>query len=105
MPLIPSSPRFRYVRIFYGKTPNVSSTNYLETTYTGAELGGSGKATFSIDFTLLKLLYGLESGSNLYFVAYGSSASEVSYYSPDSRRYVYPALNPTPSNVVSVVLP
>lgn len=103
MPL--NSTRFRYVRIFYAKNSNVSSTNYLESFYATAEQGGSGKATTIIPISILKEVIGLESGTTLYFVAHGSSASELPYYSPSTRSNVYPALNPTPTSVVSVVLP
>lgn len=48
---------------------------------------------------------GFASGSTVYLAAVGSTAALVAYSDPATGRLVYPALNPTASPVISVVVP
>lgn len=49
--------------------------------------------------------YSIRSGETVYIVAYGGTLYTMSYADFATGRYFSPTLNPTPSNIVSVVVP
>ncbi|RYU83773.1 carboxypeptidase regulatory-like domain-containing protein [Hymenobacter persicinus] len=89
------------VSFFASTTPGVTSaTGTLVTTFI---LTNGGVVNLSLARTSLQNV-GFATGSTIYLVAYGSAVNLASYVDPLTGRFVYPSLNPTPSNVVSFVL-
>ncbi len=100
---------YRSVRIFAGLTASVSSdpgtylATYNNTVY-------STSTTFSFSPSVSSLLgNSFSSGQTVYLVAYTENAfaneSSASYLDLRTGRYWFASLNPTPSNVVSIVVP
>lgn len=93
----------RRVRLFFGRESTVSHLNYVTTLdQTLVPPGGTG--TFAAKLLADDLL-AFKPGERVYAIAYGITAIENAYDDPDTKRKVYTGINPTPSNVVSFVLP
>lgn len=93
----------RRVRLFFGRDETVSYLNYVTTLgQTTVPPGGTG--AFVAKLTADDLL-AFKPGERIYAIAYGITAIENAYDDPDTKRNVYTGVNPTPSNVVSFVLP
>lgn len=93
----------RRVRLFFGRDNNVTALNYVSTlSQTIVPPGGTGAFTAKLS---ADDLLAFRPGERVYAVAYGIPAVENAYIDPDTKRRVYAAINPTPSNVVNFVLP
>jgi len=89
-------------KLFISTAPTVSSNpqnyNFCDTPYSSSD---SFSTTInSSDFKSNKI----QTGQKVYIVAYTDN-SYSTYIDIATGKYVYPSLNPTPSNVVSVVVP
>lgn len=88
----------RRVRLFFGRGETVSHLSYVTTLgLTTISPGGTG--------AFAAKLLAFKPGERVYVIAYGITAIENAYDDPDTKRRVYTGINPTPSNVVSFVLP
>jgi hypothetical protein len=90
---------------FVGTTSSVSSD---PSTYLGASFSYAffGDTLFYAQIDSSAFHYwGLQAGTTAYLVAYGGYSWESKYPDTATGRYYYTALNPTRSNVVSVVVP
>jgi len=86
---------------FASSTAGVTSaTGTLLTTYI---LSAAGPTNITFSRTTL-LNAGFATGTTVYLVAYGSPVSLSNYVDPATGRFVYPSLNPNPSNVISFML-
>lgn len=93
----------RRVRLFFGRDETVSHLNYVTTlAQTTVPPGGTGAFAAKL---LADELLAFKPGERVYVIAYGITAIENAYDDPDTKRKVYTGINPTPSNVVSFVLP
>lgn len=93
----------RRVRLFFGRDAQVSHLNYVTTLgQTNIPPGGTGAFAAKL---LADDLLAFKPGERVYVIAYGITAIENAYDDPDTKRKVYTGINPTPSNVVSFVLP
>ncbi len=97
------------IRFFMGATASVSSdpSTYVKTVNYISYISST---TFALTVTLSSLLTSsFSSGQTVYLVAYTENAyasgSSASYPDLPTGRNWYPNLNPTPSNVVSIVVP
>ena len=95
--------RQRRVRLFFGRDDKVSHVNHVTTlSQTTVSPGGPGAFTTNL---LADDLLAFKPGERVYAIAYGITVDENTYEDPDTKRKVYTSINPTPSNVVSFVLP
>lgn len=93
----------RRVRLFFGREETVSHLNYVTTLgQTTVPPGGTGAFTAKLS---ADDLLAFKPGERVYVIAYGITAIENAYDDPDTKRRVCTGINPTPSNVVSFVLP
>ena len=90
------------MRIFYGKTSDVSNTNYTEFSPIIGTTGNPATLTFSIAF--FKNL-GFESGNTLWFRVYGDNFYTNSYEDLDTMETLFPNVNPNTVDAVSVIIP
>ncbi len=97
------------IRFFVGATRSVSSDpgTYLKTSYFMSYISST---TFAVPMASSTLLgSGFSSGQTVYLVAYTENAfasgPSASYVDLPTGRYWFASLNPTPSNVVSIVVP
>jgi hypothetical protein len=96
-PAIPSG-SLRVVRVFYGKTPTVSGTNYLTSS------GYSTSSTsFSVTTSINKNYF--PSGSTMYVIAYGDSYNSYTIMDLTTGLGIYATLNSPASNVASYIVP
>lgn len=93
----------RRVRLFFGRDAQVSYLNHTTTLGQTTVLPG-GTGAFAAKLLADDLL-AFKPGERVYVVAYGITAVENVYEDPDTKRKIYSGINPTPSNVVSFVLP
>jgi hypothetical protein len=97
---------YRYIRLFIGTSPTVSSDpkNYA---FTNLVYAYNSSTSFSSTIDKQTINYsGISSGQTIYIVAYAASSYGYdSYIDITTGKYYYPSINPTPSNVVSVVVP
>ena len=100
----------RNLHLFVGKSPSVSpdpasylyqQTASISSTYTS----GSVSLTTITTASLSALGIGITSGQTVYIVAYAEGYSSNSYVDLATGRNYYSNLNPTPSNIVTVVVP
>ena len=97
---------FRYV-IFASTSPNPTAATGTAVA-TGSFSVNTATNSFQASATVSRFSFanaGFVSGTTLYLVAYGSTSILSTYNDPATGRLVYPALNATPSSVVSVVVP
>lgn len=94
----------RRVRLFFGRDAQVSHLNHVTTLGQTIVPPGGGTGAF-IAKLLADDLLAFRPGERVYVVGYGITAIENVYEDPDTKRKVYTGINPTPSNVVSFVLP
>ncbi len=93
----------RRVRLFFGRDAQVSHLNHVTTLgQTIVPPGGTGAFAAKL---LADDLLAFKPGERIYVIAYGITAIENAYDDPDSKRKMYTGINPTPSNVISFVLP
>ncbi len=96
----------RNLRVFCGYSANVSSD---PGTYASTSLFGMGNAPFVMFTVALGKselnLGGLTSGRTAYAVVYTEGAFRSTFPDMSTNRTWYGSLNPTPSNVVSFVVP
>jgi hypothetical protein len=95
----------RYPRLFIATSPTVSSDpkNYI---FSYGAIVSSTSTTLSTSISTQALnSYGIYTGQTVYIVAYAESYSSGTYIDLSTGGVYYPNLNPTPSNVVSVVVP
>jgi hypothetical protein len=89
--------------IFASSFPGVSSNpadynfSYTNSTY-------NSDSTFSSTIYGFPANFGFQSGQTVYFIAYAGVGYEQ-YIDLATGKYFFPALNPTPSNVISVIVP
>lgn len=97
---------YRRIRIFVHTTDSVSS-NPLYYKYTDIAGVEAMSLTFEDNLNTYDMYNytDIESGTTIFLVAYASSWNNYPYRDPVSGRYVYPSLNPIPSEVISVVVP
>jgi hypothetical protein len=97
---------YRPHRLFIGTSSTVSSDpkNYVFTYY-GTSSGSSTTLSSGINAQSYFNPYGIYAGQTVYIVAYAESYGSTSYIDLSSGKYYYSSINPTPSNVVSVVVP
>ncbi len=93
----------RRVRVFFGRSETVNALNYVMTLPQFTLVPG-GSGAFTLNFLADDLL-SFKPGERVYAIVYGITATENTYVDPDTKRTVYSGINPTPSNVVSFVLP
>ena len=95
---------YRYLRLFLSTSNTVSSSPSNYSYAPGVSVYNS--TSFLVDVSPSSLsYYGITSGSTVYIVAYADSWGTMSYIDLITGRSFYTTLNPTPSNVVSVVVP
>jgi hypothetical protein len=96
------------VAIFVGTTPSVSSdpANYIDYAIINLYSSTSTSANTSI-YTSNLASYGISKGQTVYITAYSAPYNYYagSYTDLATGRSIFPALDFTPSNVVSVVVP
>ena len=99
-PVIPSYNQ-RVIRLFLSNNSSVTSTDYLKIDYLYTNTQTSTVSSYAI--TIDKLIF--PSGTNLYVKAYGESF--YFYYSTDpvTGLKTFLTMNPTGSNVASIVVP
>ena len=93
-----------FLRYFIGTSSTVSSDpkNYIFT----YESGASKQYLFPTILTKANFNnYGISSGQTVYIVAYAESYQSSSYIDFSTGNFYYTTINPTPSNVVSIVVP
>lgn len=97
-------PNIATVRIFVGTSPSVSSD---PSSYVGTDaVGGSVGYLFPLILTENDFnYYGFSSGQAVYVVAYADGYASTAYIDLSTGNYIYTGINPTPSNVISFVLP
>lgn len=96
------------VRIFVGTTASVSSdpATYIYTKRDADQIVSSGTSlSAAITIATLESSTGVAAGTTVYLIAYAEGFSSMRYTDIITGKDVFPNLNPTPSNVVSVVLP
>ncbi|AQG78972.1 hypothetical protein AWR27_06305 [Spirosoma montaniterrae] len=93
----------RRVRVFFGRDDKVNALNYTMT-LPQFTLAPGGTGAFSLNFLADDLL-SFKPGERVYAIVYGITATENAYVDPETKRTIYAGINPTPSNVVSFVLP
>ncbi|MDB5240160.1 MAG: hypothetical protein JWP57_785 [Spirosoma sp.] len=93
----------RRLRLFLGRDETVSHLNYV-TTLDQITIPPGGTGAFTVKLPADELL-AFKPGERVYVIAYGITATENAYEDPDTKRKVYTGINPTPSNMVSFVLP
>ncbi len=95
----------RWVRVFIGTTAAVSS-NPIDYVFSVPPGAPDTSTTFTTSISAQTLAANkFTSGQTAYFVAYAEAVTIASYLDLATNRYWYPNLNPTPSNVVSMVVP
>jgi hypothetical protein len=102
-------PEVSWIRFFFSKTHPVSSdpANHIY------DVIGLGAENFDISITNTLYGNGFAKGDSVYLVGYtdflvptGQNVySTISYSDVKTGRYIYPNLNPTPSNIFKLVLP
>lgn len=92
----------RQREVFFSKDPNVSKDNFMLAVGTMNSVSGTFKDLIEIDFLKSS---GFVSGDKLYIVVHGNTVKAQTYEKPETGKVVFPALNPIPSNLVSVVIP
>lgn len=102
-PVSADSTQQRRVRLFLGHDETVSQFRYVSS-LKPLRVPPGGTGAFVLKLSADDLL-AFKPGERVYVVAYGTNAVENAYVDPDTKRTVYAGLNPTPSNVVSFVLP
>ncbi len=96
----------RILREFYGHSANVSSDPGTYASTISHFMGTLPMASFSIPVGISALKSrGFQSGQTVYVVFYTQSAFGNTYPDLSTNRDWFGCLNPTPSNVVSFVLP
>lgn len=93
----------RRLRLFFGRNDKVSHLNYVTTW--GQVVVPPGPTGEFAEKLLADDLLAFQPGERVYVVAYGITAFENAYTDPETKRKVYTGINPTPSNVVSFILP
>lgn len=92
----------RQREVFFSKDPNVSKDKYMLAVGTMNSVSGTFKDLFEIEYLKTR---GFASGDKIYIVVHGNTVEAQAYEDPKSGKFVFPALNPIPSNVASVVIP
>ena len=92
----------RQRQVFLSKDPNVSKDNYMAAVGTMNSVSGTFKDRVDIEYLKTK---GFASGDKVYLVVHGNTVAAHPYKDPETGKTVFPALNPTPSNVTSIVIP
>ncbi len=96
----------RNLRVFCGYSANVSSDPVTYSSTFRFGLGNTPFATFSVAIGKSELnLQGFPSGRTAYAVVYTEGNYRTDYPDMSTNRYWFGSLNPTPSNVVSFVVP
>jgi hypothetical protein len=100
-PLISQSlSQYTAIRVFFDTQPNVTATAYTKTVVFDYLYSGFNQES------IVPADLGYPSGTRVYMVAYGSVPfTNVGYTDLATGRDVWTALNPTPSAVVSFVMP
>ncbi|MBC3786427.1 hypothetical protein [Spirosoma utsteinense] len=93
----------RRVRLFFGRDEKVSHLSYVTTW--GQVVVPPGSTGEFAEKLLADELQAFQPGERVYVIAYGITAFENAYVDPETKRKVYTGINPTPSNVVSFILP
>ena len=95
----------RVIRLFGGTSSNVTYNpkDYLFT-LSSASPGPATTFTYNISSSTFNF-YGVNSGQTIYLVAYSESISSGSYLDIATGKTIYPNINTTPSNVITVVVP
>ena len=95
----------RWIRLFFGKSSGVSfnPSDYLYNIPVGA---GNASTTFSTNMSAQSFYgFGSAAGQTVYIIAYSESYVIDSYIDILTGKFIFPNLNKTPSNIVSVVVP
>ncbi len=89
-----------YIYYFINDSQDVSDKNYMQKGTIGfyEESGSSLDQKLYIDQGLFP------SGSEIFIVAYGANANDISYYDISSNQYIHPFLG-TKSNIASIIVP
>lgn len=98
-------PKLKGVRLFFGTTPSVSPEpkDYV---VAPSLQNFASQTTFSVFWGATWFyLNGFSAGQTIYIVAYAESSPSNHYTDIATGKYYYTDINPTPSNVVSVVVP
>ena len=99
-----STPGEKKIRLFFGTSPDVSTTNYIAT----EKQKFSGRSNESENFSFVLKWFvsrGFEPGQTLYVKAFGDGYGDDEYDDPISGLTVFPSLASKGSPVVSFVLP
>jgi hypothetical protein len=93
-------------RYFISPNSNVSSdpTNYVFTVSVTHSMTSQVTPSTGVSSFQLKS-YGIITGDTVYIVGYAENYTTSSYLDVNTGRNVYPNLNPTPSNVLKVIVP
>ena len=91
-----------YVRVFFGSTSAVSSTNYINFSSTRGNASNNITGGFTADE-----LYGLglKPGQTVFLKLYGESVFSNAYDDPATGKFVFPNLNTTSPAAISFIVP
>jgi len=92
---------YRYVVIFIGSSPSVSSSAFVDYWRAYAYPGSSTVLALISSSSLSSM--GFSPGQTVYLIAYGSNGNQ--YYDYATLQYVFNGLSATPSNIVSISVP
>ncbi len=96
----------RILRVFYGNSANVSSDPRTYTSTAAYGLGNQQPSTYVLGIGTSDLYSrGFRSGGTAYLVIFAEGGYYSAYPDMSTNRNWYGSLNPTPSNVVSFVVP
>jgi len=91
-------------RVFYGLSNSISYSNYDYSLSMSPDDISSTNDSIMVGIGFSPYNY-CSSGTKVFVIAYGAPSNYSSYINTNTGKTIYPGLNPTPSQIMSIVLP